>query len=166
MITYDYEAVASEEIVDVSCYRALMDLDGICQSFAAAYAYLCLQCGIDAVTVSGMNEANDTAHEWVLLTLGGKYYYADPTFENGDGGTGLKYFGMTAMQRYNCGYFLPDICNIGGTNVIWGRDIDVTDERYRELWQAVNVLNMAYENGLMKIICEKTDGTEFEFVLE
>jgi len=70
LVMYDYEAVQSDSVVDVTPYRAIMELTGICQSFAPAYAYLCLQCGIDAAPAGGLSESNE-AHEWTLLSLDG-----------------------------------------------------------------------------------------------
>lgn len=165
MITYDYVAVDNDVIVDVSCYRALTELTGICQSFAGAYAYLCLQCGIEAVSVGGMTEAFE-AHEWTMLTLDDQYYYMDPTFENATGGTGLRYFGMTALQRELEGGFIADEYNIGNTNVLWGREIDVVAERFAPLWEATNIIDMERKNGILHIQCERIDGTQFTFVVE
>ncbi|MGI6004978.1 MAG: hypothetical protein ACOX88_06145 [Christensenellales bacterium] len=79
MTVYDHEAAADDDVItDVSSYQALTELSGICQSFAAAYAYLCLQCGIDAVNAGGMTESYDEAHDWTLLTLDGNTIIAIP----------------------------------------------------------------------------------------
>lgn len=161
LIRYDYEAAESDVLTDVSCYRGLMELEGICQSFAPAYAYLCLQAGVEASTVSGIN--SEVAHEWTILTLDNKYYYADPTFESGDGGYGLKYFGMTAQQREFAGEFIADEYNIGHSNDLWGREIDVTDETFEPLWEAVYVFPSENENGEWILMCEKADGSVFEY---
>lgn len=165
MITYDHVAADNDVIVDVSCYRALTELTGICQSFAGAYAYLCLQCGIEAVSVGGMTESFE-AHEWTMLTLDDQYYFMDPTFENGAGGTGLRYFGMTAVQRELEGGFIADEYNIGNTNALFGREIDVVDERFAPLWEAANVIDLERKNGMLHIQCERMDGTQFAFVVE
>ena len=165
LIAYDTAAADNDVIVDVSCYRALTEFSGICQSFAGAYAYLCLQCDIDAVNVSGMNAAFE-AHEWTMLTLDGRHYYADPTFENGVGGTGLRYFGMTAAERELEGGFVAADYNIGNSNVIFGRDIDVSDERFAPLRDAVSVTYMERGNGALLIHCERLDGSPFLFVAD
>ncbi len=164
IIAYDYDALDDESLTDVSSYRAIMELSGICQSFAPAYAYLCLQCGVDAVSTGGLSDSSQ-AHEWTQLTFDGKYYYADPTFENGEGGIGLRYFGMTAAQRELQGGYIAKDYNIGGTNLLWGRDIDVTDERFSPLWEA-NIADIQRKNGALYIQCESIDGTQFEFVVE
>lgn len=161
LISYDYAALDNEIVTDVSCYRGLMELEGICQSFASAYAYLCLQVGVEATSASGMSP--EVAHEWTILMLDNKYYYADPTFESGDGGYGLKYFGMTAEKRELAGEFVADEYNIGNSNDVWGKDIDVTDETFTPLWEAVYIVEVNQKNGMLTLTCEKADGSVFEY---
>lgn len=166
IVSYDYEAEASEEIVDVSAYRAIMQNEGICQSFASAYAYLCLQVGIDATTTSGMTDgtAGDfMAHEWTLLRLNDHYYYADTTFENGMGGGGLMYFGMTSAQRELAGGFVAADYNIGSSNEIWGSDFDVSDEAFAPLWNCVYFISLEDGPNGTVILCEDGEGNTFEF---
>lgn len=165
IIMYDYSATDDDVMVDVSSYRAIGELSGICQSFGAAYAYLCLQGGIDAVITGGLNESF-VAHDWTLLTLDGNYYYADPTYENGYGGQGLRYFGMTAAKRESEDGYIAEDYNVGNTNELWGRDIDVTDETFSPLWEATLVESMQRTNDGLKIQCVKEDGTQFEFIVK
>ena len=132
IVSYDYSALDSDFMVDVSPYRALTMYEGICQSFGPAYAYLCLQLEIEAVSAGGLS-ADDTAHEWTLVRLDNSYFYMDPTFENGEGGRGLKYFGMTTADRVNAGNYIEQTFNIGECNQIWGPDITATDERFSTL---------------------------------
>lgn len=165
IIMYDYSALNDDVLVDVSSYRAIVELSGICQSFAPAYAYLCLQNGIDAVDTGGMNESFE-AHDWTLLTLDGKYYYADPTYEDGSDGQGLRYFGMTAEQRESEGGYIAENYNVGSTNELWGRDIDVTDERFSPLWEAAWVDSMNRSDNGLQIQCVREDGTQFEFIVK
>ena len=161
LISYDYAALDNEIVTDVSCYRGLMELEGICQSFASAYAYLCLQVGVEATSASGMSP--EVAHEWTILMLDNKYYYADPTFESGDGGYELKYFGMTAEKRELAGEFVADEYNIGNSNDVWGKDIDVTDKTFTPLWEAVYIVEVNQKNGMLTLTCEKADGSVFEY---
>lgn len=166
IVSYDYVALASEEIVDLSAYRAIMQYEGICQSFAPAYAYLCLQVGIDATTTGGMTDGTSgdiVAHDWTLLELNDKYYYADTTFENGMGGGGLMYFGMTSAQRELEGGFIADEYNIGGSNEIWGNDFEVSDEAFAPLWNCVYVISVENSPSGVVILCEDGEGNTFEF---
>ena len=162
IVSYDYAAAESDVIVDLSSYRALTTYEGICQSFGPAYAYLCLQMGIDAVTAGGLS-IDDTAHEWTLVKLDGSYFYMDTTFENGDGGYGLKYFGMTSADRVSAGNYIAELFNIGGTNQIWGPEIDATDERFSALR---NVSYAVLNRELNQIDCTDSEGIEWAFPLE
>ena len=162
IVSYDYAALESVVMVDVSPYRALTINQGICQSFGPAYAYLCLQMGIEAVTAGGLS-TDDTAHEWTLVKLDGSYFYMDTTFENGDGGYGLKYFGMTTDDRVNAGNYIAKLFNIGETNQIWGPDIDATDERFSALR---NVSYAVLNRKQNQINCTNIDGTEWAFPLD
>ncbi|NCB73953.1 MAG: hypothetical protein EOM51_04300 [Clostridia bacterium] len=161
-ISYDYAALDSEAIVDVSPYRALLRHEGICQSFAPAYAYLCLQMGIDAVAAGGL-ATDDTAHEWTLVRLDGSNYYMDTTFENGEGGLGLKYFGMTTADRVAAGGYIEKTFNIGECNELWGTEISVDDSRF-SAFRNVTYAVLDRKNG--RIDCTDSDGTEWKFPLE
>ena len=142
-----------------------MELSGICQSFASAYAYLCLQCGIDAVPTSGMTE-DYVCHEWALIELDGNYYYVDPTYENGNGGKGLQYFGITSDQRQSVDGYITEYDNIGNTNTIWGKDIDISNKRFANLWDIVYVKELLRQDGKLYIYGQKADGTEDKIIIE
>ncbi len=161
-VSYDYAALDSEAMVDVSPYRALIYHEGICQSFGPAYAYLCLQMGIDAVAAGGLSTDN-TAHEWTLVKLDGSNYYMDTTFENGEGGMGLKYFGMTTADRVAAGSYIEKTFNIGECNELWGPEISVGNERFSAL-RSVTFAVLNRERS--RIDCTDIDGTEWSFPLE
>ncbi len=162
MITYDYSALGNEVMADLSSYRGLTQYAGICQTFGPAYAYLCLQLGIDAVSAGSLS-TDDTAHEWTLVTLNDLYYYMDTTFENGDGGYGLKYFGMTTADRVSAGNYIEKIINVGGTNLIWGPDITVTDKKFAPLRNAVCAELNREQN---QVSYTDNDGKEWTFPLD
>lgn len=109
-VTYDYKAL--ETFMNTELYHAFIDKTGICRTFAGAYALLLTQIGIENIYASGTNSDNQ-GHAWNVVTLEGKRYYCDPTFENGTyGGTGFLYFGITAEERIKSG-FLPERSYIG-----------------------------------------------------
>lgn len=155
-VTYDQEFVQ-----DVSSYRAIMEYGGICQSFAGAYAYLCQQCGVDAVPIGGTNA--ELAHEWTLVNLDGKYYHMDPTFENGMGGYAFQYFGMTTQQREWDGYLIQDY-NV--LNEWWGDDVVATDDRFEPLWTPSMTTEVIRSEQGMEIVSEGWDGTITSFMIE
>lgn len=158
-VSYNYDALNNETIVDVSPYNAIMNYNGICQSFAGAYTYLLLQLGIDANTCTGTTYDNSTAHEWTILKLDEKYYYADPTFENADtGGYGLMYFGITTQEREYAGNYNPQFFNIGSTNEIWARDYDISDTRFAQLRTC---LSFEIDHATNSVVCFDENGSEY-----
>ena len=78
---------------DASSYRAIMDREGICQSFAMALAHLYLECGLDPNLVGA--QSPKWAHMFVLLKIDGEPLFIDPTWEDSHNGTGLSFFGIT-----------------------------------------------------------------------
>jgi hypothetical protein len=68
-----------------------------------------------------------------LVKLNDLYYYMDTTFENGDGGYGLMYFGMTTADRFSAGGYAEEYINVGSTNLLWGPDITADDDRFAPL---------------------------------
>jgi transglutaminase-like putative cysteine protease len=115
----------------INPYYAIMSKQGVSQSIAAAYVYLLRQAGVTAETCSGLTQDLSAAHEWCLIEIDGKYYYADPTYENGDtGGLGLSYFGMTQAERQEAGSFNPENYTLGTTGQAVGSAFDVTDTRF------------------------------------
>jgi len=161
-VRYDYAALDTDVLVDVSPYRALTTYEGICQCFGPAYAYLCLQTGIEAVSAGGLS-TDDTAHAWTLVELDGSYFYMDPTYENGEGGLGLKYFGMTSAERVSAGNYIEEFINVGDCNLLWGPDITVDDTRFSALHTvALAEINRAQQ----QIDCTNADGTVWSFPLD
>lgn len=140
-ISYDYEALGGEEDeangVNLSPYRTLMERIGICQEFAGAYSYLLLQVGVDATTCGSLNRDVTQAHEWNLITLGGKYYYVDPTFECTVSPGGLQYFGMTAARRDQAGNFDPADYDLASANLLKGTNYPAEDDRFAPLWNGI-----------------------------
>lgn len=115
---------------DVSVYSAIMDRSGIAHGFAGAYAYLLRQIGIEANICGGLSYDSSAAHEWVVLRLGGSWYYADPTYESGEtGGLGLSYFGTNDDERSQAGYD-PKYFSVGTTNGLWAYALDVNGTEF------------------------------------
>lgn len=108
---------------NVSAYKALTDHVGIAHSFAQSYAYLLRQAGIEANTCGGLSSDGSAAHEWVVFKLDGLWFYADPTYENGEtGGFGLSYFGTNNAERKDAGYD-PTYFGVGATGQLWAKDL-------------------------------------------
>ena len=151
---YAYQITEDEGVFhddkNLTTFRAMTRYAGVAKNFATAYAYLCTQMDINAVPVGGLSAYN-VSHDWTLLQFEGRYYYADPTWESRAGGTGLRYFGMSTQQRYDDDKFLAHYTNVANSNVLWGNNIDVSDEQFRPLQEIVDIQQMWRTNGNLTI---------------
>ena len=153
-VNYDYEALEQEGqdgAMDVTPYRALMTGEGICQSFGPAYAYLCMQLGINAIEAGGWDFNEENGHSWTMLELNGHHYFADPTFENGSGGGGLRYFGQNSEARAQDNYLLKDVGL--GFNLMRAEEFDLSDDSFAPLWDVQNIYEICRTAEGMEIKC-------------
>lgn len=102
-LIYDWEMYRNENgllrnpLTD-GAYHAIMNHTGVCTSFAQGFNYLLMQLGVDAVMINGIGESEEyVPHAWTMFELDSEWYFADPTYDAGDGG--LWYFGLTVDQR-------------------------------------------------------------------
>lgn len=105
--TYDYDTynkMSDEAVQGICAYRFFTTRHGICAECSAAFSFLLLQAGVDAVGCGGNRESDGEGHAWTYVTINGKNYHVDPTFAM-ESGNCLSYFMMTDEQRYNEGGF-------------------------------------------------------------
>ena len=96
-MTYDESAL--DDFERKESYYAYLHNSGVCITFANVYNQLLTQVGIKA-TVATCDYDATMGHAWSLVTLDGKNYFCDPTFElNKDKGQGYVYFGMNYADR-------------------------------------------------------------------
>ena len=96
-MVYDDSALEIFERKD--SYFAYLHNSGVCITFANVYNQLLTQVGIKATLASCEYDAT-MGHMWSLITLDGKEYFCDPTFElSRDNGNGYVYFGMDYADR-------------------------------------------------------------------
>lgn len=168
-IMYDYDAITDAvsftQNTDLSAYRALTEYCGRSEGFAAGYAYLCTQVGIRAISAQGTSETG-TVHDWTLLELNGRFYYADPTQETAEGGTGLRYFGMNAQQRYENGRFRNEKVNIGHSNILWGNGLDISGTELIPLQQFISVDGLLRADGNTIVYGYNTAGEKIHYTIE
>lgn len=92
--TYDYDDYKNGTIpaISYSPYGALVNRTAVCTGYSRAYVDLLRRCGIEARVVS----SEEMHHSWVVVTLNGKNYHVDPTFndpvypDGTDGGWGRE----------------------------------------------------------------------------
>ena len=100
-MVYDDSALEIFERKD--SYFAYLHNSGVCITFANVYNQLLTQVGIKATLASCEYDAT-LGHVWSLITLDGKDYFCDPTFElSKDNGNGYIYFGMNYADRIENG---------------------------------------------------------------
>lgn len=80
-----------------NAYGALIEGEAVCEGYAELYQYLLYLNGIQSHEITG--NANG-AHAWNLVRLDGKYYMADPTWDDQLDGNGVqlyphRYFNVT-----------------------------------------------------------------------
>lgn len=96
-MTYDYSALTEHERKE--SYYAYLYNSGVCTTFAYAYNQLLTQVGIKT-TLAHCTNIETIGHSWSVVTLDGKQYFCDPTYElNYDGGGGYRFFGMNYADR-------------------------------------------------------------------
>ena len=96
-MTYDNSALEIFERKD--SYYAYLHNSGVCVTFANVYNQLLTQVGIKTTLATCEYDAT-MGHVWSVVTLDGKDYFCDPTFElSYDQGNGYIYFGMNYADR-------------------------------------------------------------------
>lgn len=148
---YDYEQLENGTVSGDKYpggYRMIMDEIGICQEYAAAYAYLLLQVGIDAEVVGGYNE--ETAHAWNMIRIDNQYYYADVTSQSGYLATPLYYFGMTIDEYIEISGYSVETHKIGSSSNINITDYyALSDDKFKGLRQC-NFYEIDHQNHTIK----------------
>lgn len=94
-----YDDVALEEIERKESYYAYLNNSGVCITFANVYNQLLTQVGIKT-TLAHCDNVDTIGHTWSIVTLDGKQYFCDPTYElSYDKGNGYKFFGINYADR-------------------------------------------------------------------
>lgn len=136
--SYDYDN-SVDAGKDGSFCATLRYKKGICVDFSAMYAYLLMQCGVDAISVSNDGENSPGYHSWTFVAMDGKGYHIDPTWglktDPSDAAFLLDYFMMTDDDRAASGY-AADTLEIYLLHVFYAKDYDkydftADDSRYR-----------------------------------
>lgn len=81
-----------------SAYGALVKGSAVCEGYARAMQLLCHRVGIQCTLVSGYGIKNRVTHMWNLVTIDGRNYHLDPTWNDGDVGYRHVYFNLTTEE--------------------------------------------------------------------
>lgn len=94
-----YDDSALEDFQRKDSYYAYLNNSGVCVTFANVYNQLLTQVGIKT-TIAACDYDPTMSHIWSVVTLDGKDYFCDPTFElSYNNGNGYLYFGMNYADR-------------------------------------------------------------------
>ena len=87
-VVYDYDNLNNESYkLQYTAYAALINKTSVCQGYSNLLYRMLHEADIDSRIITGFG--NDGRHAWNIIELGGKYYYADATW---DAVWGDKYF--------------------------------------------------------------------------
>ena len=162
---YVYHITYDANLEDVSTYQGIMNFSGICQSFGPAYAYLLMELGIDAMEVGALNEDITLgAHEWTIVNLNGKEYYADPTYECTSPNQGLKYFGLTSKDREEEGF--RNIETTIGFNLIAASKYKINDNKFKKFREVNDIIDIVRKDGKMIINYLTIEGDTKKIVID
>ncbi len=85
-----------------NAYGALVEGRAVCEGYAEAFAYLLRKAGIQSFIVTGKsaNPGSGTSegHAWNLVRIDGKYYHADPTWDDQGEQIFYAYFNKTDAE--------------------------------------------------------------------
>ncbi len=81
-----------------SAYGALVDGKAVCEGYARGMQLLLKHCGISSTLVFGKSVENDEQHMWNMVTINGKDYHLDATWNDSEDHKRHNYFNVTTNQ--------------------------------------------------------------------
>ena len=171
---YDIDATNGQNIQSV-----FLTGRSVCQGYAKALQYLCLQCNLECITVSGT--ANGTGHAWVLVKLDGDWYHADPTWADAVYRSGQEeWLTAEAIPEICYDYFCVTDEEIGKTHqlsdvISWPVCNAVDNQYYRreglfietaDLKKIQEILDAAVEQGKENITFQCADDQVYEALVD
>ena len=80
-----------------TAYGALAEGKAVCEGYSRAMQLLLHRAGIECTLVSG-NDQNNVSHMWNLVTIDGRNYHLDPTWNDGSDKIHHSYFNLTTAE--------------------------------------------------------------------
>lgn len=118
---YDYDYSFAEN--SYSFHAQLDNGKGVCQAYSLLMRYLCLMCGIECESISGVgtdgpgyDKSSGGAHMWNRVKIDGTWYCFDVTYDDGYSPAGLEHYFMlnssnnlmTEKEFYGMHFHYPD----------------------------------------------------------
>jgi hypothetical protein len=164
--TYDEDIFDHED--DGASYSTFVYKNGVCSELAIAYAYLLMQCGVDAISAGSF----DIFHSFDYIRLNGKGYFIDPTWslwsEYNTDHTPLHYFLITEKDREIDGCTIENnkVELLRYFNAVLKIDdyvVSATDDTYAA-FRRTHFLGMDTEKNIVKLLDLETGKTrEFHY---
>lgn len=101
--TYDDTAAKSENPAAsypnaFTVYGALVEGKAVCEGYSRAMQYLLQQVGMECTLVSGYGKKTNVAHMWNLVTVDGRNYHLDVTWDDSEDRLRHNYFNLTTEE--------------------------------------------------------------------
>lgn len=100
--TYESRATGEEEPAAVyptafTAYGALVEGRAVCEGYSRAMQLLLHRAGLECTLVSGTDE-NRVSHMWNMVTVDGRNYHLDPTWDDSGDRLSHAYFNLTTEE--------------------------------------------------------------------
>lgn len=100
---YDDEAAESDDPAArfpnaFTAYGALVEGRAVCEGYSRAMQLLLHEVGIECTLVSGTSKKNGVAHMWNVVTIDGRNYHLDATWDDNNGRLRHNYFNLTTAE--------------------------------------------------------------------
>ena len=108
-----YDTAAAKEGNDTvypnayTAYGALVDGKAVCEGYSRAMQYLLLKAGIPCTLVTGTSRENGEEHMWNLLTVNGRNYHLDVTWNDSEDRLTHTFMNLTTA-RLNDSHILDE----------------------------------------------------------
>lgn len=109
---------------------ALVDGQAVCEGYARGMQYLLQRAGIECSLVTGINEKNEP-HMWNLVTINGRNYHLDPTWDDVDDRIRYTFFNVTTDSITRTHTIDADIIGVD----TWHRDAGQLLSPHRTLYR-------------------------------
>lgn len=100
--SYETRASATDNPIAVypmafTAYGALVEGRAVCEGYSRAMELLLHRCGLECTLVGGKDESG-APHMWDLVTVDGRNYHLDPTWDDNAEGFHHSYFNLTTEE--------------------------------------------------------------------
>ncbi len=156
-----YKYVSSNIVISqnsaITLYETITTNQGTSFTYSRMFEYILQQSGIDTSHVIALDKTNGT---WGLsiVFMDNSYFYCDPTKEFKDnGGTKLKFFGMTTADAMACG--LSGFRFSDSTEIL----VEIIDTRFAP---CRNCESYTVADDVLTVIDAKSQTSQIELVIE